>query len=53
MFESVADVKGRLREARYLCNDEMATVVYLADRLGKPLLVEGQRQYRGLSYVAW
>jgi MoxR-like ATPase len=41
MFESVADVRGRLREARYLCSDEMATVVYLADRLGKPLLVEG------------
>lgn len=41
MFESAADVKGRLREARYLCNDEMATVVYLADRMGKPLLVEG------------
>lgn len=41
MFESAADVKRRLREARYLCSDEMATVVYLADRMGKPLLVEG------------
>ncbi|MFQ5594428.1 MAG: AAA family ATPase [Anaerolineae bacterium] len=41
MFESAPDVKVRLREARYLCNDEMATVVYLADRMGKPLLVEG------------
>jgi MoxR-like ATPase len=41
MFESAADVRQRLREARYLCNDEMATVVYLADRMGKPLLVEG------------
>src|SRR4051812_48774343 len=41
MFESVADVKARLRQARYLCNDEMATVIFLADRLGKPLLVEG------------
>lgn len=41
MFESVADVKERLRQARYLCSEEMATVVFLADRLGKPLLVEG------------
>ena len=41
MFASVADVKERLRQAKYLCSDEMATVVFLADRLGKPLLVEG------------
>ena len=41
MFESVAVVQARLRDARYLCSDEMATVVFLADRLGKPLLVEG------------
>lgn len=41
MFESAADVRQRLRKARYLCSDEMATVVYLADRMGKPLLVEG------------
>ncbi len=41
MFASVADVKERLGQAKYLCSDEMATVVFLADRLGKPLLVEG------------
>lgn len=41
MFHSVDDVKQRLRAARYLVNDETATVVYLADRMGKPLLVEG------------
>jgi MoxR-like ATPase len=41
MFQSVVEVQERLRKARYLCSDEMATVVYLADRLGKPLLVEG------------
>lgn len=40
-FQSVADVKARLLKARYLASDEMATVVYLADRMGKPLLVEG------------
>ncbi len=41
MFDSVEDVKNRLFHARYLCDDDMATVVFLADRLGKPLLVEG------------
>lgn len=41
MFHSVEEVKQRLRSARYLVNDETATVVYLADRMGKPLLVEG------------
>ncbi|MCZ7574655.1 MAG: MoxR family ATPase [Ardenticatenaceae bacterium] len=41
MFQSVEEVKRRLRAARYLVNDETATVVYLADRMGKPLLVEG------------
>ncbi|MFN8471272.1 MAG: MoxR family ATPase [Anaerolineae bacterium] len=41
MFDSVEDVKDRLFQARYLCDDDMATVVFLADRLGKPLLVEG------------
>ncbi|MDQ7028911.1 MAG: MoxR family ATPase [Ardenticatenia bacterium] len=41
MFQSVNDVKARLRQARYLAGDDIATVVYLADRLGKPLLVEG------------
>ena len=41
MFESASDVKHRLRDARYICGDEMATVVFLADQMGKPLLVEG------------
>ncbi len=41
MFESVEQLKGVLREARYLVNNETATVVYLAEKLGKPLLVEG------------
>lgn len=41
MFESVHDVQSRLRDARYLANEELATVVYLAERLGKPLLIEG------------
>jgi MoxR-like ATPase len=41
MFGSVDEVDERLRGAGYLTDDEIATAVFLADRLGKPLLVEG------------
>ena len=40
-FESVDDVRDRLAEAGYLASDAIATTVFLADALGKPLLVEG------------
>jgi MoxR-like ATPase len=40
-FASVADVKERLDAAGYLTDDAIATTVFLADRLGKPLLIEG------------
>jgi MoxR-like ATPase len=40
-FGSVADVTKRLSEAGYLPDAQIATTVFLADRLGKPLLVEG------------
>jgi MoxR-like ATPase len=40
-FASVSDVKERLSAAKYLTDDAIATTVFLADRLGKPLLVEG------------
>ena len=40
-FASVADVRTRLAGAGYLTDEAMATTVFLADRLGKPLLVEG------------
>ena len=40
-FESVDDVVTRLRTADYLSDANIAGVVYLADRLGKPVLVEG------------
>ena len=40
-FESVDDVRDRLAEAGYLASDAIATTVFLADTLGKPLLVEG------------
>jgi len=40
-FASVADVRSRLEAAGYLTDAAIATTVFLADRLGKPLLIEG------------
>jgi MoxR-like ATPase len=40
-FASPADVRERLTSVGYLADDATATTVYLADTLGKPLLVEG------------
>lgn len=40
-FESVQQVRDGLRDLDYLADDGIAGVAYLADRLGKPVLVEG------------
>jgi MoxR-like ATPase len=40
-FASVDDVTERLADVGYLASTAVATTVFLADRLGKPLLVEG------------
>src|SRR5687767_13165377 len=40
-FASVPDVRQSLRDVAYLADEGIAGVVYLADRLGKPVLVEG------------
>jgi MoxR-like ATPase len=40
-FHSPADVGERLAAVGYLSDDAIATTVFLADALGKPLLVEG------------
>jgi MoxR-like ATPase len=41
LFASVDEVAARLARTGYLASAEVATTVFLADRLGKPLLVEG------------
>ncbi|MFL6239218.1 MAG: AAA family ATPase [Actinomycetes bacterium] len=41
LFASIDDVRDRLASAGYLTDDAIATTVFLADALGKPLLVEG------------
>jgi MoxR-like ATPase len=40
-FESVPAVREALRKVDYLADEGIAGIVYLADRLGKPVLVEG------------
>jgi MoxR-like ATPase len=40
-FESVQQVRDGLRDVHYLADEGIAGVAYLADRLGKPVLVEG------------
>lgn len=40
-FESVADVRTDLKKVDYLADEGIASVAFLADRLGKPVLVEG------------
>jgi MoxR-like ATPase len=40
-FDSVDAVRDRLRSVDYLSDEGIAGIVYLADRLGKPILVEG------------
>jgi len=40
-FASPAEVAERLRQVTYMADDSIAACVFLADRLGKPILVEG------------
>ncbi|MFT3715676.1 MAG: MoxR family ATPase [Gordonia sp. (in: high G+C Gram-positive bacteria)] len=40
-FDSTDDVVGKLRSTGYLADEATATTTFLADRLGKPMLVEG------------
>jgi len=41
MFTAVEEVRERLAEQKYICSKEIATTVFLAERMGKPILVEG------------
>lgn len=40
-FDSVPEVRDGLKDVNYLADDGIAGVVFLADRLQKPILVEG------------
>lgn len=41
MFTSIEDVINKFAEQKYICNQRIATIVYLATHLRKPILVEG------------
>lgn len=41
MANEIGGVKDALREQQYIATDEIATVMFLAERLGKPVLAEG------------
>jgi MoxR-like ATPase len=41
MLNSIPEVKDTLATQQYIASDEIATVLYLAERLDKPILVEG------------
>ena len=41
LFKDPHHVKKSLEGAHYICSDEIATVVYLASAMAKPVLVEG------------
>ena len=40
-FSSSDELKAALGEKEYIANDEIATIMYLSQELGKPLLTEG------------
>ena len=41
MFESVEDVQQQFRDARYIATRRISTVMFLAARMGRPVLIEG------------
>jgi MoxR-like ATPase len=41
MLNSISDVRDMLGTQQYIASDEISTAMFLADRLGKPLLAEG------------
>ena len=41
MFDTIEEVQKRLLDQSYICNKNIATVVFLASKLHKPVLVEG------------
>jgi len=40
-FTSIADTRERLAKTGYLVDEALATVVYLGDAMGKPIMLEG------------
>ncbi|MGK2915252.1 MAG: AAA family ATPase, partial [Porticoccaceae bacterium] len=41
IFGSVADIQARFESAGYICSNQIATCIYIAHNLQKPVMVEG------------
>jgi len=41
VFDSTKSVRAELNKQKYIASDEISTIVYLSQKLGKPLLTEG------------
>jgi MoxR-like ATPase len=41
VFNAIGEVREALGTQQYIASDEIATVMFLAERLGKPVLAEG------------
>lgn len=41
MFKSIEEIQEKLRKENYICGKEIAITVFLSERMGKPILVEG------------
>src|SRR5262245_65926389 len=41
MFATVEDVQEYFKNARYIANRRISTVVFLAERMGRPVLIQG------------
>jgi MoxR-like ATPase len=42
MFDSIEEVQQAMEKERYICDRGLATVLYLALKLEKPVLFEGE-----------
>jgi MoxR-like ATPase len=41
MYQTISDVRAAMGTQQYIATDDIATAMFLAERLGKPLLTEG------------
>ena len=41
MFDSIEEVSREFKKQKYICSNEISTVIYLSEQMQKPILVEG------------
>jgi len=47
MFPSIEAIQERFRDCQYVTTRRIATVVYLAERMERPILIEGPATLAG------